>query len=114
MTSLTRVCAAVDLRRAALTLLHHKGELAADSFVYEQHALEAPEPRLSLRRSTHPFDGHFMLNAWANLKGKHTKVFNIGWHRPHDIRLVRFRRGEWEGELLAMAAMACRGCSTVR
>ena len=46
-----------------------------------------------------------MLSAWASLKGEHGKVLNIEW-LGDNIKVVSFRRGEWESELLAMSRAA--------
>ena len=48
-----------------------------------------------------PTLGLSILNVWATHKGKHQKVLNMAW-TDDAVDVVTFRRGEWEGELLAM------------
>jgi hypothetical protein len=97
-----RLDAAIELRDAALALLRQKGTPGRDGrVVFEPHTPLNPEPRLSLSLSTNHLDQRSMLSVWATLNGGHHKVLNIEW-LGGTVGLVSFRRGEWEGELLAM------------
>jgi hypothetical protein len=99
-----RMSAAIDLRDAALELLKREGkprQTIEGDVVFEPHTAENPTPRLSLLLSKRLIHGHQTLNVWATLKGGHAKVLNIEW-LGGKVAVVSFRRGEWEGELLAM------------
>jgi hypothetical protein len=97
-----RLRTAIELRDAALVVLKKRGkQIDKGSIVFEQHSPQKPTPHLSLSLTKHPLDGHDMLSVWATLKGKHGKVLNIETLGER-VELVSFRRGEWEGELLAM------------
>jgi hypothetical protein len=93
---------AVELRDAAIAVLHKNGTQAGDSVVFEQHKQNGFQPGLSLRLSKHPFDAHNMLCVWTNFnRDKHAEALNIEW-RGNAVVIVCFRRGQWENELLAM------------
>jgi hypothetical protein len=48
-----------------------------------------------------------VLGVWADFNGKNAKVFNIKWWPDrHALRVIYFRRGQWEDELLALALAA--------
>jgi hypothetical protein len=100
----TRLDAAIKLRDSALALLKEKGkpdQSHEGCIVFEKHTPQNPTPRVSLLLSKHPLDQRNTLNVWATLKGEHAKVLNLAWTGER-VRLVSFRRGEWESELLAM------------
>jgi hypothetical protein len=98
-----RLDAAIQLRDAALTVLQNRGKPSdrPGAIVFEPHTRLNPEPRLSLWLSKFPPDQRSTLSVWATLKGGHAKVLNIEWLGER-VDVISFRRGEWEGELLAM------------
>lgn len=100
-----RLAAAINLRNAALALLHQKGKQSGGReghFVFEEHTPENPTPLLSVSLLNHPLDRRQMvLNVWAMHNGKHVKVLNLEW-LGETVQVTSFRRGEWESELLAM------------
>jgi hypothetical protein len=99
-----RLADAIKLRNAAVALLEKQGkpEGSRGDLWFQRHTPKNPEPRLAVCLSKHPLHGHCMLNVWARVRGKHVKVLNTEWI-GEAIDLTTFRRGEWEGELLAMA-----------
>jgi hypothetical protein len=98
-----RLDVAMQLRDAALSVLQNRGEPSnrTGAIVFEPHTGLNPELRLSLWLSKFPPDQRNTLSVWATLKGGHAKVLNIEWLGDR-VDLISFRRGEWEGELLAM------------
>lgn len=99
------------MRDAALYLVRAKGKLGpfwqdADWPVL-QHidggwmiAYRGPE----LGGKTPTAEWRFNLNIWQCDAPWRGKVLNIAWQEDGTVRLISFRRGDWEAQLLAMGA----------
>ena len=93
---------AIELRRAAMTLLENHGvrDGSKQDLWYNRHTPQNPEPHIAIN-ITQTAVGRQTLNIWGRLGDKHVKVFNVDWV-GETLEIVTFRRGEWENELLAM------------
>jgi hypothetical protein len=101
-----RIEEVVCLRDAAVQILRKRGTRGSlGNTVFNEATPNSPYPRLSVSLNRFPPDGRFNLSVWAPRGDWYGKVLNIEWLDDH-VELVSFRRGEWETNLLAIAALA--------
>ena len=87
-----------------MSVLGEKGHQDEGAMVFNPITPENDRPRLSLLACRFPPDGRFSLNVWALRRDKLAKALNIEW-LGEEARVVAFKRGEWEAELLAMTGL---------
>jgi hypothetical protein len=96
---------AIRLRDAAVELLRKQGTRDSEgNVVFDKATPSNSYPRLSLLLSRFPPDGRFNLSVWAPREDWYGKVLSVEWLGDR-IKLINFLRGEWELDLLAVAAL---------
>lgn len=96
---------AIHLRDAAVELLHKQGTQDFEgNVVFDKATASNSYPRLSHLLSRFPPDGRFNLSVWAPREDWYGKVLSVEWLGDR-IKPVNFLRGEWELDLLAVAAL---------
>ena len=123
-TTIPRQIQVRSIRDAALRVVHEDGELeetngppllvaSAGRFTighmtpFQYRQLPDPPEEVKIRarldgRSEEPNEGYgYGLDIWVRGEGK---VLNVLWSEGQPMKIVSFRRGDWEAEFLERAA----------
>jgi hypothetical protein len=104
---LTKKDRAIKLRDKALKVVRSKGQLSplltGKTVVFKTLTYHSGYLQIHYRAPFEPIHDRAIMPYGLDVYWP-KKVLNIEWDDAGEVRVVGFRRGEWEGKLAALAA----------